>query len=362
MSIYSSNRTGSMLTSSVACNENYTDSDFGRIMYESAMNDMAIFEALIIGDLREAKCLREGTLLEAEVNEANKKTIKDLIDKLKQMLANVWAKIKAAIEAAIRKIAAYVLKDGKAFAKDFRIATKDKAYTGSKVVTLYDMNKIALPTPNGIEDAIRANLLSSDSVDNKAVTNEILSDLAGENVTDTKNYKAAVIKAAEKKETINSKSQIEMLLKTIENAPEEISRLKSFEKNAEQITNKVANKLKEAERELGKDGDKKEQSNMVKKITTLVSVWQKILSCVTATAIGIEKTNVKNARVALGEIKRELLGGNDAVNHESAAIADADEVETALDDSPKEEETPEVKEEIQEVIDKVDAETAPTVE
>ena len=49
---------------------------------------------------------------------------KDLIAKVKEKLAFLWSKIKSAFDTVIRKIAAYFLKDGKAFVEDFKIAAK----------------------------------------------------------------------------------------------------------------------------------------------------------------------------------------------------------------------------------------------
>ena len=55
MSIYSNNRSGSMELDQIAANESYTCNDFGRILYESQLNDMAFFEAVLACEFKEAK-------------------------------------------------------------------------------------------------------------------------------------------------------------------------------------------------------------------------------------------------------------------------------------------------------------------
>ena len=66
MSIYSTNdRVGAAAT--IVADESYRPSDIGRIMYESQLNDQAIFEATLMADFAEINGLREGTLLESEI-------------------------------------------------------------------------------------------------------------------------------------------------------------------------------------------------------------------------------------------------------------------------------------------------------
>lgn len=133
MSIYSANRTGSMAIENVAMNENYKPVDLARTMYESQVNDHSIFEAILANDFRELTGLREGTLLESELTALNEASAKELLASMKTRIMNFWAKIKHAFAVAVQKISAYILRDGKAYAKDFREMYKANGgkFTGS---------------------------------------------------------------------------------------------------------------------------------------------------------------------------------------------------------------------------------------
>ena len=82
MSIYSVNRTGSMALAQVAANESYKSEDIGRVLYETQVNDMAFFEAVLACDFNELKSMREGTLLESEVASLNEAAFGEMISKL----------------------------------------------------------------------------------------------------------------------------------------------------------------------------------------------------------------------------------------------------------------------------------------
>ena len=140
MSIYSNNRTGVAATATLVANESYKSNDIGRILYESAVNDMAFFEAVIASDFNEIKGLREGTLLEAEVAALNEASAKEFFKGMAERVKKFWAKIKGAIKAAINKLAAYVLKDGKAFVAEFEAAEKKYGKFTGKIegVKLYN--------------------------------------------------------------------------------------------------------------------------------------------------------------------------------------------------------------------------------
>ena len=130
MPIYSANK--SAVLTKVPANESYTCEDIGRILYETQVNDMAFFEAILRCDFNEIKSLNEGTLLESEVAALNEATFKEIVNKLCDRLKKFWAKIKAVFKDAIEKIQAYALNDGKAFIKQFKKTVMYKIGTISR--------------------------------------------------------------------------------------------------------------------------------------------------------------------------------------------------------------------------------------
>lgn len=363
MSIYSPNRTGSMSTSNVQCESVYGAHEIGRIMYESQVNEMALFEAMVVSDLMEAQGLQEGTLLLSEAKAANKKSLKDIIAFLKEKLMKFWAKIKSAFETAIRKISAYLLGDNKAFVKDFKIKYDKKKKEGNVLAeavktTIYDMESVrdSMPSKDDILAYIDHNK-ASDNVNSADVVNGALSEALGENVESSSDYKEKAIKKFGTEVSARTRADIDVLLGILSSSKETIDNLKKIEKNIQNGINQTVDHLKKAERVLEKntEGDESSKhSEIVKNLTTLVGAYEQVVSTISATAIGMVKSNVKNSRKALGEVLRNMEKMSSAeykskVLGEAAAMVDADEVEEALD-SPV---MPEVDTETQETIDTV---------
>ena len=143
MSIYSTNRMGHAASATVVANEAYTGSELGRVLYESQVNDMAIFEAVIASDLKECEGLREGTLLESEIAAFTEASVKEFFKAMGDRIKEFWGKIKGAFKAVIQKISAYVLKDGKAYVAEFEKAYAKLGgnYAGEIKAKLYDMEQ-----------------------------------------------------------------------------------------------------------------------------------------------------------------------------------------------------------------------------
>lgn len=175
MSIYSANRSGSMVATqeASALKGNYTSADLGRILYESQVNDMAIFEAVLATDFDEIKSLREGTILESEIASLNEEAKEGLGKKLVAALDALWKKIKELLTIAKRKIAAYVIRSGKAYAEDYKKFVADEKFANkfpsgvkgkmmdeniSDIIKLPDIDMVK----NAISNATEANLSSAE--------------------------------------------------------------------------------------------------------------------------------------------------------------------------------------------------------
>ena len=122
MAVYSTNKPNSL-------NENYsyTHDDIGLILYEAEMNSMRIFEATLQADFAQIAGLREGTLLESEVEAEDQANKVGLMEAIKKALEKFWQKIKEVYDNAISLFKRYIMKDGKEFVKGF-----DKVWDAAK--------------------------------------------------------------------------------------------------------------------------------------------------------------------------------------------------------------------------------------
>lgn len=353
MSIYATNRVGG--SSTVVANENY-NSNIGRILYESQVNDMAVFEAVVASDLREFEALKEGTLLESELSALNEATAKELLSSLQNRVKLFWAKIKAAFKAAMQKIAAYVLGDGKAWVKEFekRYAKNEqegKKYTGGnrKVENFFDITKVKVPTTRDCNEAVNKGFKSNEELEKKKIIAQELCKSIGISFDDSvtgKNFKEKARDVVFVKKTLS----IDELKGIVSNVSTIVKGLKNTAKATDKELDALEKQLKNAEREVAaKTGS--DPSKILKRIAMLTSCYEAIVSTTTALAISGTKANLKMAKSELSKILSDMVK-EESVKAESAAMAAADEVEDALDDN--ESLTAEEKEAADDAVDAVE--------
>lgn len=357
MGIYSANRTGRLGVQPANLKENYTSADANRIMYECVVNDNKIFEAILANDFREIKSMREGTLLESERVALNEASIKNLIASLKKHLSNFLGKIKSMVSTVITKISAYILRDGKAFVKNFREFMAKHA--NADPVTVNGKFKFKLEDElkadtSYVESIINTYKNESEKINKAEIVNNVLGKIAKTSSCSPKDFKTIMMIKNFKDKSISSseKSKITNLCKILENASEMVSKLKKAEKDATKSINQIANELKNVEKAANSDNS----GNMVKNITTLVSAGEQIISVVTSTQIAIIKAHVSSSRKALGmimsKIRKDSNTDDDSVT-EAAMDAEA-EVEDAFDEIPGEDPSvdldPEVASEIDDTV------------
>ena len=349
MSIYSTNRAGTVASIDVVANESYRASDIGRIMYESQVNDQAIFEATLAADFAELGGLNEGTLLESEVAAFNEANGKSLFAKLKERLMAFWAKIKGVFKAAIQKVAAYVLRDGKAFVKEFEAAeAKGKRYVGKIEGACIECNTDAIPTPN-VQDANKAfeSYKTGDAPTSKEVVNGYLSLILHAEVEGAKDFKEKAMEAMLTKHNIDNHdaAKVKMMKDNLSNGSAAIKGLKEEESR---INKGIAELKKDIETQekafeaAAKETDaenKTKATDIVKRATLILGAFETVVSTITSAKIAATKTVVRESRKALGQMLSSMNGN---AHHEAAAIAAEDEAEVALDDdlaAPADEDT-----------------------
>lgn len=348
MGIYSANRSGMMETGTIAANENYTSCDAARIMYESQVNDMAIFEAIIASDLQEAKALQEGTLLESEAVKFNRQNATGILGKLEERLRALWAKIKAAFKDVMNKIAAYVLRDGKAYAKEFRKRFEKKKLSAPIKTNVFnarcldDLSKIA--DKADIDSLDKIDVTSTDSVKTKDVIEKVL----GCSLSEYKeNYRESMIKEG----TIDS-GKINGLLEIIENGKKAIACAKAESNNMEKKIKQSINYLRSIARGYEADAVKDDKKFNISTVNATLSALEKILSLICSLSVLSVRTMVKQARVNLSEVLSEAVAEN-AVLAEAAALDAADEVDDAMSPEVSEEieATPDLKDDVEDIVD-----------
>ena len=306
MSIYSNNRTGCNELDLIAANESYTCNDFGRILYESQLNDMAFFEAILTCDFNEIKGLQEGTILQSEVKAMNEASFKAIKDKLIERLKVFWSKIQGVFKSAIDKISAYALGDGKAFANEFDKAVEKyigdiSKWSGSVDVTLINNN-------NNVFDHVDIDILTQIwNQQNDVKSSDIISKLLdGKTVKEFPNYAFEVAKT-----TVNiNESNIIRYKNIVKYSKIHIDTVHYYEKSTKDDINEVINRIKNIDiddteiNRLNKIVGAFETAIAVKSRTEIAAIKYNIRAIRKAliTALGTMKTDAKNESLYIDDI------------------------------------------------------------
>ena len=248
----------------------------------------------------------------------------------------------------MNKIAAYVLRDGKAFAKEFRRKYDGKKLKNPIKTTIF--NTEALKKLN--EDIAKtAGIVSvTKAVDKYAhnadmlKTNEIVKELLGDDISEySENFKNDLVT-----DGVVSSAHVDAFLDIVENGKKTIASVKS-------LANRVDKDFKDAIsyiRSLAKAKSKDDENYKIKNATAACSAFEKLISMFSKLAVTGAKTMVKQARVNLSEILSEAVQES-AVLAEAAALDAEAEVDDAMSPevSAEIEEDPELKDAVEDVVD-----------
>ena len=102
-----------------------------QITLESIQNDMALFEALIVTDFQEISMMSESAS-ESELNSLLESSSVGFIDKIKEYLGKVWAKIKGLIKSFTVNLVNIVIRDNKKFVEKYKDSVSKKDLSGLK--------------------------------------------------------------------------------------------------------------------------------------------------------------------------------------------------------------------------------------
>lgn len=348
MGIYSSNRIGSSVGVSKTKVGKYNSMEFGRIMYESECNDQKLFEAILKSDFREIQGLREGTLLESEIQRLNEASISEMIASLQERIKAFWQKIKKVFDNAITWISAYVAQNGKAFVKKFkaRMAHKKKSWSGSEETELIDESKFRkLTIPPGVE-AIERDIRSKMSAANKiekskvvgaALTSVLKTGGVSAEVDDADDYKTKATEAIFQKITVKA-GDIDRLCGILETGSTCIKDLQASKKVSEKAIQALGKRLKKAERDASVESGTS-HADIIRNINALVGAYETVISATSKTAIKAVQQNMKNSRIVLAKVLSDL-NEDDEVQHNSAVLEAAEEFEDEVASKDGSDETP----------------------
>lgn len=366
MPLYSTNRLQNMGNVKVSANESYVGSaGLGRLMLEAAQNDMAIFEAVIFNDFQEVRGIREGTLLESELQSLNEANIKGFFESLKKTLQKFWEKIKGVFKTVYAKLTQYLVHNGKAFVAMHR---KELEHKDLRKFSIKDyraptdkLDSMRTPDSGFFADffknysTARAKNVApgetSDSYDSEFVDGILSRQLSGiADVTSQTFIKKVIDYCFKEGAELNglSSSQLKTMMDNISTGGEYIKSLKKANKEVNQSLSKGMTTLKNEEKKLDKEKDT-DQSRILGAARGYTSALQKILGIYTSGVI-------KAVKFGMGQDRRVLAGAvaynpkmvktenaefiSEAVLFEEEEIAQElgdDSVVADLDDAAKEE-------------------------
>lgn len=331
MSIYSSNRIGS-IPKDVLSETEYTANDIGRILYESELNDQAIFEACIASDLSEIKSLREGG---DRQHMSARLPLIARIDSYANKLRNVFnSQIKSFATLGVVK---------NQFIKNFKKKYESTPFNGTaNIKVLVPSTKPVIPNIKEIKTAA----LSMEK--NNTSREETISKLLGKSIKasplNSKEFKEK-LKNSFKDVTINSSnanSYISSMLSSLENSKESI-------KSVMQLQKTINSDIKAIDKELrALTPDIDDFYKKRKALSTCISIYEYVCTTIIGGVIFLEKENIRNSYKALSHIMKNNLGEKSTAINDSAEIVEDGEISDILNDNT---DTPEeIKNEVKEAI------------
>lgn len=343
MGIYSSNRSKSMTISQIPANENYTDHDFGRILYESVQNDQIIFEAMMQNDFNELNAIKEGTLLESELAALNEENKEGFFKTLWNRIQQFFAKIKGAFTSALQKISVYVLKTGKSTVKLYDETVKGKTLESFDVGRYPKFGiKAKLPTIDHIESTIN-NHKNDDKINSGTLQGMYLNGIFNDyNFTDktmsNSEFKKAMLEKAFEQKTVGP-AEIEELKKIISDASGMTKGIHEDQKNIEEQIKGLEKRLK---------GDNKDDA---KNIAKLVSVVEGVVTAVSSVNVSIVKNQATAAITIIRAAIKKLNGNKESTPKDESALLMEAAIETETEYEEIDNNIPDEIEDNQEVED-----------
>lgn len=299
MPIYSRNRTGFMEAAQTPADTSYNVNDFGRILYESQQNDMAFFEAILQADFNEVKGLNEGTILESEVTALNEASKNELIQKIKDSVKKVLAKLKGIIRNAIDNIANYTSTKYAELVHKFAAIPADKIanWNGSITIRTFDINSDVFMY--GADSSIY-NYDSSAEVCGRSLHNNIYKNFNG-TLNASEFTKLAIEKCAS--EITYNKSNVNELKNSLKTGRDQIRGLKVLEKSITSVLNTLIASTSSEDRE---DKDSNQIINVVSGLENYVTILTRSAISAVRNDMRSKATGMVKIIAAINKTPKEL--------------------------------------------------------
>lgn len=294
MPIYSSNRIKSV-TEGYRAAPGYDMNDFGRILVECAINDRAIFEAVLVSDIAEATAIRSGkmTLREAEEEGSNK--LQGAIDAVTSMLEKFLEKVKGILETARNKIGELFARNNKIFNAVYKKRVEDYFKESGK-------NEIKLAKE--IEYFPNGSFTINDSEFIKKVYTFALTTINKDSwisKADPDAVKESIHKCTKTTDVISS-SNINELIKGITDGSSYISDLRKIERDFE---NDAKEKIKQVKSYTSKSKEDKDNFEMVRSRVNAYTVY--VTTVLNASITGTLEV-IRSTRAGLVEAAHKASG------------------------------------------------------
>lgn len=267
MGVYSIDRhsmSGLNYAEDIAANESYThECGIERLLFESELNDMAIFEAIIKNDMQTVVGLNEGTILESELDSLNEAAGGSFFKRIIEFFRKLIEKVKGIIKSFIAKITILCTRDNKKLVEKYKKDVAKKNFAKFKY-------KYRMPKSNDID--------ASAVFDTSLVqTFKSINDAKSEN------YKETIDGITDANTEDDS-----LLIKLLKETGPDISEVSEYEKEAMDYLfddedeyenfgtyqNEVMQVLLNADKNL--KALKKDEANLVKRMNDLVNYFNKI--------------------------------------------------------------------------------------
>lgn len=315
MPIFSGNRTGNG-GYRVAANESYGDHDFGKVLYECAINDKRVFDSVMVREFKEIDARRNGTMLESEMRSFREFSVKEAWNSLKEKMKKLWEKIKGIFKKVTAKLAYFFVRSGKAYAKLNRklINADVKACEIPKYrkhSAKWDtVTTSAVETGIGKEFNMQSFIgrYASGVDDHKAIMKSYYDKVSTD--IDPDNVRESFFDVVFEKEVTDVKFgtlnvSVAALLETVANGKKPIADLKKASKSADKALKKILKELDKAAKKAdsAKEGEEEHgKGDIYRGASKHCSAAQTFVSTICSAQIAAIKFDIKQSRAVISKL------------------------------------------------------------
>lgn len=344
MPIFSGNRVSGGMN--IVANENYGEHDFGRVLYESAINDGIVFNSAVLREFKEIDAIREGTMINSELKSFQEFSAREAWDGLKEKLKKLWEKIKGIFKKVTAKLAVWFVRNGKAYVAmnkhllhadvakckipEFRTGS-DAKYQKLLTNTLYEEAKgfNAKDIVSTRATAVQGTLKQGPAEYAKVLINTSY----GLNVESTSELGKKFIEAAFPNKHTNAEFgalqgvTVSKLFDVISTGKKPIKDLKKAEKEADKSIKKLIKEIDGMKKDRAEGASEDPYTNASK----FCSAYQTAMTLVVKAQIAMVKFNIKQCRACVSKLAAYSPKSENALFEMSCWLEGAEEFDDEID-------------------------------